>query len=265
MTIMLIMKYAITTYKGGSGKSTIALHLAIGLEQQGKRVLFADLDHQGNTNKFFSGRKDHLPNLAHGLLLEATAEQIVIPSHYKNIDILPGGNDLAGVASKLSAPLEVNREMRLSGLLEVFGLQYDACVFDCPPDKGTVNYNGILAADKCFLPCAPGEWDLDGINGMMTEIARINAAMRMPVKPVKVILSRMTRNKTSKEVERFLRANLGALVCSNSIPESPKVPEAVFGKRQSVWEYIPEHAAAIAMKNLISEITRHDEKQTRVA
>lgn len=178
---------------------------------------------------------------------------------------MPGGNDLAGLSAKLSAPQEVNREMRLSGLLEEFGLQYDALVFDCPPDKGTLGYNAMLAADKCFLPCAPGQWDLDGINGMLTEINRINAAMQMPAKPTKVILSRMTRNKVSKEIEKFVRANLGALVCSNNIPESPKIPEAVFGKRQSVWEYIPLHAAAIAMKNLISEITKHDEKQTRVA
>jgi len=265
MTIMLIMKYAVTTFKGGSGKSTISLHLAIGLAQQGKRVLFVDLDHQGNTTKFFTGRKDHLPNLGHGLILAATAEQITTPTNYKNIDIMPGGNDLAGLSAKLSAPQEVNREMRLAGLLEEIGLQYDACVFDCPPERGTINYNGILAADKCYLPCAPGQWDLDGINGMLTEINRINAAMRMPAKPTKVILSRMTRNKVSKEVEKFVRANLGALVCSNSIPESPKVPEAVFGKNQTVWEYAPEHAAAIAMKNLVNEITRHDEKQSRVA
>lgn len=260
------MKYALTTYKGGSGKSTISLHLAIGLAQQGKRVLFVDCDHQGNSTKFFTGRKDHLPNLGHGLILEATAEQITIPSKYKNIDIIPGGNDLAGLSIKLAAPQEINREMRLAGLLQHFGLQYDACVFDMPPDKGTINYNGILAADACFLPCAPGQWDLDGINGMLSEINRINAAMRMPAKPTKVILSRMTRNKVSKEIEKFVRANLGTLVCNNSIPESPKVPEAVFGKNQAVWEYAPEHAAGIAMRNLVNEIIRYGEnQQNRVA
>ena len=261
----MFMRYAISTFKGGAGKSTISLHLAIGLAQQGQRVLFADLDHQGNTSKFFTREKAHLPNLSHGLIMEATAADIVKTTIYKNIDILPGGTDLAGVSSKLSAPQEIGRETRLISLLESFSELYDAFVFDCPPERSTLNYNGILAADKCFIPCSPGQWDVDGLHGMMAEIMRINAAMRMPVKPIKIILSRMTRNKISKEIERHVRQNLGEAVCRTSIPESPKIPEAVFGQNKAVWEYAPEHAAAIAMRTLVNEVIRNDEKQIRVA
>ena len=263
--MVIIMRYAISTFKGGAGKSTISLHLAIGLAQQGQRVLFADLDHQGNTTKFFTGQKDQLPNLAHGLTMEATVADMVQPTNYKNIAILPGGTDLAGVTVKLSAPQQFGRELRLKTLLESVSTDYDAFVFDCPPERSTLNYNGILAADKCFLPCAPGEWDLDGIQGMMAEIMNINAAMSMPEKPIKIILSRMTRNKFSKEVEKLLRQNLGEGVCRTSIPESPKIPEAVFGQRKAVWEYAPDHAAAIAMRTLVNEVIRNDEKQIRVA
>ena len=41
----------VTNQKGGVGKSTIAVHLAMALQERGDRVLFVELDPQGNASK----------------------------------------------------------------------------------------------------------------------------------------------------------------------------------------------------------------------
>lgn len=53
-------KVALISQKGGSGKSTLSLHLATEASRMGKKVLVIDLDPQGNATRW-AGRRGDLP------------------------------------------------------------------------------------------------------------------------------------------------------------------------------------------------------------
>lgn len=56
----MVMKLAVISQKGGSGKTTLSLHLGVEATRAGLRVLLVDLDPQGNATKW-AGRRGDLP------------------------------------------------------------------------------------------------------------------------------------------------------------------------------------------------------------
>lgn len=53
--------------KGGSGKTTLAAHLALGFRHQGKRVALVDLDPQGSLGRWYMTRLERDPALCEDL------------------------------------------------------------------------------------------------------------------------------------------------------------------------------------------------------
>jgi chromosome partitioning protein len=58
-----MIKVALVSQKGGAGKSTIALHLAVEATVRGRRALLIDLDPQGNVAKWGERRGDLPPDV----------------------------------------------------------------------------------------------------------------------------------------------------------------------------------------------------------
>jgi chromosome partitioning protein len=52
---------SIVSQKGGAGKTTLALHLAVAAEQDGKRAVVIDLDPQASSAKWGDGREQEFP------------------------------------------------------------------------------------------------------------------------------------------------------------------------------------------------------------
>lgn len=54
---------AILSQKGGAGKTTLALHLAVAAQQDGKTAVIADLDEQASATTWHKARKHPLPHV----------------------------------------------------------------------------------------------------------------------------------------------------------------------------------------------------------
>lgn len=68
---------AILSQKGGSGKTTMALHLAVAAHQDGKTAIVADLDEQASATMWHKSREDPLPHVqpTHSAALSNLAEE----------------------------------------------------------------------------------------------------------------------------------------------------------------------------------------------
>jgi chromosome partitioning protein len=90
---------ACLNWKGGSGKSTTALALAVGLARRlpkRRRVLLVDNDPQANSSLIMlEGRAPEAPTLADVLLDDAAAIDAIRPTRVDGLDILPADGRLA--------------------------------------------------------------------------------------------------------------------------------------------------------------------------
>jgi chromosome partitioning protein len=180
------------------------------------------------------------------------------------VDILPASGDLSGVSFHLSQPNELQREQRLTNLIQPIEGRYDAMVVDMPPARETITINGLVAASRYLVPIAAGGWDLDGLEKMLQECGRISRVFHNSSAVTRIVLSRQNRSKVAKEIDKTLRASMPQLVCKTGIPEAVKVPEALF-QRKTVWEHAPDHAVTLAFTTLINEVLSYEQKQTSAA
>ena len=105
---------AIVCQKGGVGKSTTALNLGAGLSLKGKRVLFIDLDAQGNLTETLGGGGG--VTAFDVLVGEATAEEAI--QQIALGDLIAAGPSLSGADMSVSG---ARREYRLQEALEPLG------------------------------------------------------------------------------------------------------------------------------------------------
>lgn len=114
----------IAQQKGGAGKSTIAAHLAIALNQKNNKVAIIDIDPQASLTMWFKMREELF------------------------------GEGYAGLGFANSSGLRVGTE------INNFKLLHDYIIIDCPPHTETEAKSAIRAADLVLVPMQPSPTDL---------------------------------------------------------------------------------------------------------
>lgn len=128
--------------KGGTGKSTIAMHLAVKLLQEGFKVLTIDLDgRQGSLSKYISNREDFCHK--HDLTLPT-------PAHFRFAPC----EDIQKIPQQTE---EIN------SLIDNMSLEYDAIIIDTPGNKNYLFDIAHRHADTLITPITDSLVDLNAI------------------------------------------------------------------------------------------------------
>ncbi|MDE5586420.1 MAG: polysaccharide biosynthesis tyrosine autokinase [Muribaculaceae bacterium] len=115
----------LTSFNPGSGKSFIAINLAMSLAIRGKKVLVIDGDMRRNSSSVYVGNPD--AGLAQCLIGKITPQQAIVRGRLnENLDVLPGGKTPPN-------PTELLENGRLATLIEQLRQDYDVIFIDCPP------------------------------------------------------------------------------------------------------------------------------------
>lgn len=134
---------AVTTVKGGEGKSTFVILVANHLASKGKRVLVVDMDPQNSTSFWFlPPDADDKKNIATAIFSADLANNIIPIS--SNIHICQSNLALWNL-----------RAMPTSGfknLLDTVSKDYDYCIIDTAPTFDNIVLMAVRSADLCILP-----------------------------------------------------------------------------------------------------------------
>jgi chromosome partitioning protein len=245
---------AVANQKGGVGKTTSTVNLAVALALHGQRVLVIDLDPQGNASTGLG--VDHsvgVPSVYDVLVEGATIEETAIAvEQAPNLWCVPATIDLAGAEIELVSV--VARETRLRGAIAAYENEVDYILIDCPPSLGLLTVNALVAGDEIFIPIQCEYYALEGLGQLLRNIELIQAHLNSNLRLSTILLTMYDgRTKLADQVAQEVRNHFGDLVLSVLIPRSVRVSEAP-GYGQSVMTYDPGSRGAVTYLEAAREI-----------
>ena len=262
---------AVANRKGGVGKTTTSVNLAVALARAGRCVCLVDLDPQAHATLHVGVVPGSHPVSAYDLLagteslaaasVPAGENLVVVPSH---IDLAAAEVALAnrtGRESILKTRIEADPRCSGTDAAEAF----DYMVVDCPPSLGLLSLNAMAAVDEVLLPLQPHFLALHGLSKLLETIELVADHVNPRLRLLGVALCMYeagTRLATEvgRDVEAFFQASdtmhpswAAARVFATRIRRNIRLAEAPsFG--QSIFDYAPDSHGAEDYAALAAEV-----------
>ena len=217
----------VANQKGGVGKTTTCVNLAAYVASVGKRVLLLDIDPQGNSCSGLG--VDSSSSLNKGIysvfIGDKTLKEVITPSKYKNLDIVPVSMDLAGAQAELFD--QRGKEYIIKKAIEEIAEDYDLILMDTPPSLGLFTLNGLTAAHSVLIPLQSEFYAMEGLAQLLQAIKLVKSSTN-PSLDIEGVLITMFDQRTnlSKDVLNEAKSFFNEKVYSTIIPRNIRLSEA---------------------------------------
>lgn len=223
------------SFKGGSGKTTTAVHLTQYLARQGLRVLLVDCDPQASATAIFGyvPEADIAPEETLLPFLEGDRSDLayaVRPTYFSGVCLVPSNLHL--YRSEYTLAAGTAKLDRLKDGIDTIAANFDVVVIDPPPSLGMISLNALYASNALIIPMSLGLLDfystvsfIQMLNETLDVIERRVGAVRS--KFVKVLMTRVNEVKPVHiQLADHLQASFGTYLMKARMHDSAAVDNA---------------------------------------
>ncbi|MCC5993024.1 MAG: plasmid partitioning protein RepA [Rhodobacteraceae bacterium] len=242
---------AVINFKGGSGKTTTAAHLAQKLALDGYRVLGIDLDPQASFSALH-GFQPEFDLLDGGTLYDAIRYEDPVPlreviqkTYFTGLDVIPGNLDLMEFEHETPRILAARSGQffftRVGEKLAEVESDYDVVVIDCPPQLGFLTMSAMSAATAVLVTVHPQMLDVMSMCQFLLMTSNLlgvvaDAGGDMSYDWLRYVVTRYEPGDgPQNQMVSFMRSLFGSHVLNHTVLKSTAISDAGITK-QTLYE-----------------------------
>lgn len=241
---------AVVNFKGGSGKTTTATHLAQHLSLTGHRVLAIDLDPQASLSALhgFQPELDKNPSLYDSIRYDDARPliDVIQATNFPLLDIVPANLELQEYEYETPLAMQTSQEgkrffTRLGKALETVDDRYDVVIIDCPPQLGYLTLTALSAATSVLITVHPQMLDLMSMSQFLLMLGNIaktikKAGANFKLDWLRYLITRFEPTDVPQaQMLGFMQSMLAEDILKNPMLKSTAISDAGLTK-QSLYE-----------------------------
>lgn len=260
---------SIVNFKGGSSKTTSAIHLAQRYALRGYRVLAVDMDPQASLTTMF-GYRPELEFTESGTIHDALRyedplplSQVIRKTYFHNLDLAPAGLMLSEYETETAYALQHGIEpaftQRLAIALDEVEANYDLVIIDCPPQLGFTTMTALLASTGLLITVVPSMLDVASMAQfleMAGETVRTLEEVSGPTdwRFLKFLVARYEPTDVPQsQMAGFLRSILLDQVLNTPMLKSTAISDAGM-TQQTIYEIDPSQVVRRTLERILESV-----------
>jgi len=269
---------SVVNFKGGSGKTTTAAHLAQHLALTGHRTLAIDLDPQASLTALHGIQPELDRNLSYYDSLRYDDErkhlsEVIRKTNFPLLDIVPANLELQEYEYDTPLAMQQNPAagrtfyIRIGETLAEVDDQYDVVVIDCPPQLGYLTLTALTASTSVLITVHPQMLDLMSMSqfllmlgGILTTIESAGVKVELDwfsylvtrFEPTDIPQAQMVGFMQSMFVEQMLK---NSMVKSTAISDAGLTKQTMYEVERSSMTRSTYDRAMESLEAVNSEIT----------